>query len=1066
MFSVRFIKGLFLFLSCVGILFTEGQTYNFRNYNTEHGLPQSQVLSMYQDDKGFVWFGTNSGGVGKYDGNKFAKLTKNDGLIDDVVFSITQNEKKELLFGTSKGLSVYDQFQFRNYAEKDGLKNVWIYKLLSDGPRTWIGTQKGVFIFENGKIKSFDKNETLNASSVYSMFMDKDSNIWFGTLQNGVIRYDKAKNEFKQFNTANGLMSDFIFSFSQDQDGSILIGTITGLNKIDKDLRIKAVDEIKGNGNISYSSILRLDNGTFYFGTYSEGLFSYDFKKGSTRNYYNLSNGLTNNSIMCLMQDREGNIWIGTNGAGIYKFFNNRFVYYTKNNGLADNYINAVSEDQDGSIWVAESNNGVAKIERDKVTPFKSDFIKGKIYFPDNSINAILPLKDGSILFGTSEGLCSYKTNSFTIFEDTIIRKQYITSLYQDSRSRIWIGTNDGVFKMEKGALSEEKEVNKLREEGILFKIFCAVEDKNGNMLFGTENGIIYYDGKRTSVFNEKNKFISARVSCAVVDEQKNIWFGTSDGLYLYNYTTFTKISKKQGYTSGYINFLQIDTKNDLYIGSNNGIDILDIKSFYNNDPHVRHFGKDDGLISLESNSNASALTKNGRLLVGTVSGLEIYDPALDVMNKKEASLNITDVKLFFGQEDVTAYADQIDSTSTLPKMLVLPSSKNNLTFKYVGISLIAPEKVTYQYKLEGLDQDWTPEISKTEVTYPSLPPGTYTFMVRSKNNDGVWNSTPATFAFEILPPWYQTWWFYTLCVVAVGAGIFAYNTIKTKKLVADKAKLEKQVEERTKEVVKQKEEIEHKNVEITDSIKYAKNIQEALLPSLKKTEQALEDCFILYLPKDIVSGDFFWHSDHNNTQFIAAADCTGHGVPGAFMSIVGNNLLNEIINQRNISEPGKILLELHKGVKEALNQNHTESERRDGMDIALCAIRKKRGSLEYSGANRPLWIYRKEKREMEIIKPNKFPIGGLELEENRDYVNHTIEVKKGDTIFIFSDGFADQFGGPRGKKFMLSSMQKLLLDNVDQPLQVQKANISAAFKTWKDTLEQVDDVLVIGIRI
>ena len=268
MFRLQFLKGLFLLLLSVGVLHTQGQTYNFRNYNTEHGLPQSQVLSMYQDNKGFVWFGTNIGGVGKYDGNKFVKLTKNDGLIDDVVFSITQNDKKELLFGTSKGLSVYDQFQFKNYAEKDGLKNEWIYKLLSDGPRTWIGTQKGVFIFENGKIKTFDKNEILNASSVYSMFMDKDGNIWFGTLQNGVIRYDKNKNEFKQFNTSNGLTSDFIFSFSQDNDGAMLVGTITGLNKIDKDLHVKAVDEIKGNGNISYSSILRLDTGTFYFGTY------------------------------------------------------------------------------------------------------------------------------------------------------------------------------------------------------------------------------------------------------------------------------------------------------------------------------------------------------------------------------------------------------------------------------------------------------------------------------------------------------------------------------------------------------------------------------------------------------------------------------------------------------------------------------------------------------------------------------------------------------------------------------------------------------------------------------
>ncbi|MBP9069828.1 MAG: SpoIIE family protein phosphatase [Bacteroidia bacterium] len=1061
MLCQRNIKGLVFIISLIVVLCTQAQTYNFRNYNTEHGLPQSQVLSMYQDTKGFVWFGTNSGGVGKYDGNKFIKLTKNDGLIDDVVFSIAENNKGELLFGTSKGLSVYNQFQFKNYSEKEGLKNAWIYKLLSVGPKTWIGTQKGVFVFEAGKITAFEKNDILNASSVYSMFMDKDQNIWFGTLQNGVIRYVPSKGEFKQFNSASGIMSDFIFSIAQDDDGTMLIGTSTGLNTINKDLKIKAVNEIKGNGNISYSSILKLDKGVFYFGTYSEGMFLFDFKTAKPKNSYGLTNGLTYNSIMCLMKDREGNIWIGTNGTGVYKFFNNRFVYYTKNNGLLDNYINAVAEDANGVIWAGCSNNGVAKIENGKVTSYKTDF-KGKKYLPDNSIYTILPLKDGSVLFGTGEGICKYKDGVFSTLEDPVIRTQYINSLYEDSKGRIWIGTNNGVFKMENGVVSEEKEVNKLKEDGILFKIFFAIEDKNGNMLFGLENGLVQYDGTKTTLLNGINKSVYTRITCAVLDEKKNIWLGTSDGLYLYNYTSYTQILKKQGY----INFLQMNDKSNLYVGSNNGIDVLNVKDFYNNNIQVHHFGKDDGLLSLESNANAGALTKDGRVLVGTVSGLEIYDPSLDVINKKEASLNITDIKLFFGQEDMAQYANAIDSLSTLPRDLILPSSKNNLTFKYVGISLIAPEKVMYQYKLEGLDKDWTPENSKTEVTYPSLPPGTYTFMVRSKNNDGIWNTSPATFTFEILPPWYQTWWFYTLCVIAVGAGIFAYNTIKTKKLVADKAKLEKQVDERTKEVVKQKEEIQNKNNEITDSIKYAKNIQEALLPSLKKTQQALDDCFILYLPKDIVSGDFFWHSDHNSTQFIAAADCTGHGVPGAFMSIVGNNLLNEIINQRNISSPGSILLELHKGVKEALNQSRTDNERRDGMDIALCAIRKKRGTVEYAGANRPLWIYRKDKGEMEIIKPNKFAIGGLEFEEKREYANHTIEVKPGDIIYMFSDGFADQFGGPRGKKFMLSNMQKLLLSNINQPMDVQKTNISNAFKDWKDSLEQIDDVLVIGIRI
>ncbi|MGZ4099263.1 MAG: SpoIIE family protein phosphatase, partial [Bacteroidia bacterium] len=463
------------------------------------------------------------------------------------------------------------------------------------------------------------------------------------------------------------------------------------------------------------------------------------------------------------------------------------------------------------------------------------------------------------------------------------------------------------------------------------------------------------------------------------------------------------------------------------------------------------------------------------------VNGIEIYDPRFDKINKKEARINITNIKLFFGQEDILKYASGIDSLTTLPSNLVLPFSKNNLTFQFVGISLVAPEKVLYQYKLEGIDKDWTPAIGKTEATYPSLPPGKYTFMVRAGNNDGIWNTFPATYEFEILSPWYKTVWFYVLCGLILITGIISYNYLKTRKLKADKQKLEETVNERTKELRKEKEkveiinkevvlqkaEIEHKNIEITDSIKYAKNIQEALLPALGDTEKALDNCFIFYLPKDIVSGDFFWFHENEQTRYIAAADCTGHGVPGAFMSIIGNTLLNDIVSRQKNTRPGDILLELHKGVKKALHQSQKDSQRRDGMDIALCAIDKTSSTINYSGANRPLWIFRKNKDyQLEIIKPNKFPIGGLELEENRVYQNHSISVLPGDCIYIFSDGFADQFGGPRGKKFMLANMQKLLHSNMSLEMHKQKEKIALAFNEWKQDLEQIDDILVIGIRI
>jgi len=352
-------------------------------------------------------------------------------------------------------------------------------------------------------------------------------------------------------------------------------------------------------------------------------------------------------------------------------------------------------------------------------------------------------------------------------------------------------------------------------------------------------------------------------------------------------------------------------------------------------------------------------------------------------------------------------------------------------------------------------------------------------------NNDGVWNKIPVTFKFTILPPWWKTWWFYTLVFVSTIAGIYLFLVMRTRNLQKQKMFLENVVEERTAELREEKEKveminkevstqaaiIEAKNNDITDSIKYAKNIQEALMPPIDNIIKEMNDAFIYYLPKDIVSGDFYWFMKRNNKRFIVTVDSTGHGVPGAFMSIIGNNLLNEIVSEKGILQPAEILNELHIGVKNALKQNDPANERRDGMDLALCALNEESNTLEFAGANRPMWIFRKNKKganEVEIIKANKFPIGGIEMdgELKRTFTHHSIQVEKGDLIYIFTDGFADQFGGPKEKKFMVGNFQKLVLSIHEKPVNEQKKLIMDAFNKWKGNLEQVDDLLVIAFRV
>ncbi|MES2138349.1 MAG: tetratricopeptide repeat protein [Bacteroidota bacterium] len=275
-------------------------------------------------------------------------------------------------------------------------------------------------------------------------------------------------------------------------------------------------------------------------------------------------------------------------------------------------------------------------------------------------------------------------------------------------------------------------------------------------------------------------------------------------------------------------------------------------------------------------------------------------------------------------------------------------------------------------------------------------------------------------------------------------------------------------------------EEIELKNKDISDSINYSKRIQDASLAPKELKYKLFPDAFVLFGPKDIVSGDFYWYAEKDGKRLIAACDCTGHGVPGALMSMIGNNILNQIVNEKGITSPDEILNHLHKEVRKALKQEE-QGATRDGMDIALISFNS-HTEIEYAGAQRPLWILKRlvneEKRteptmhysssdsELSEIKPDKFSIGGHQSEIERKFTKHKISLSKGDCIYIFSDGFVDQFGGKEGKKFMSKRFKDLLLANNTKPMPEQENTLIKTFETWKGSREQVDDLLVIGIRI
>lgn len=264
-------------------------------------------------------------------------------------------------------------------------------------------------------------------------------------------------------------------------------------------------------------------------------------------------------------------------------------------------------------------------------------------------------------------------------------------------------------------------------------------------------------------------------------------------------------------------------------------------------------------------------------------------------------------------------------------------------------------------------------------------------------------------------------------------------------------------------------DQIETKNKDITDSIRYAKRIQQAILPDDRSLQQAFPESFVFYRPKDIVSGDFYWYHHTENVQLVAVADCTGHGVPGAFMSVLGASQLTSVITEQGELSPARILGMIDEGIRQQLHQDARMNDAmaqamHDSMDIALCAYDRHKGELTYCGANRPIIVYRNDGR-LEIFRPAKHSVGG-DSERAKEFPEHVIRLNKGDSFYLFTDGFADQFGGPKGKKFKTSRFRDVLTQIATQEIKTQRRELELVFDSWRGQFEQVDDICVIGIRV
>jgi len=495
---------------------------------------------------------------------------------------------------------------------------------------------------------------------------------------------------------------------------------------------------------------------------------------------------------------------------------------------------------------------------------------------------------------------------------------------------------------------------------------------------------------------------------------------------------------------SDYCYSIMVDSLDRVWVGHERGF-----SRYSRNTGIMRTFGADYTRSGV-CNPGGMYESPDGKVLIGTNAGLIVYDREKDFRPQVAPYNNIN-------------YVEINNVRYPYKPSYNLPYSKRyNIRVHYVGINLRDPEKVYYQTRLENYDDGWSKMSVNREILL-SPGDGHFKFFMKSVNEEGLSFDMPATFNLNIKKPFFRTWWFMVSVLTFIAGVVILIIKEREKSQKKIQAYLESELDVRTSVVMKQKGEIELQNIEITDSINYAKRIQTSILPDFNKLIDIFEDAFLLFRPRDIVSGDFYWFDKIEDDRYIVVcADSTGHGVPGAFMSMIGTTLLQDIITRQRVSKPSEILKMLDTQIFNTLNQNVELGVSNDGMDMVVCEISVKNRHIRFASAMRPVILVMGG--ESYYIKGNRSSVGGESVIE-KYFDDQEYYLNPGDTLYMFSDGLPDQFGGTDGKKMKIARLKKLIEDVSNLPMAGQREVITKFYDEWKGDFEQVDDVLLIGVR-
>jgi ligand-binding sensor domain-containing protein/signal transduction histidine kinase len=810
-------------------------------YGEKDGLPLNNTTSALKDKMGNIWFCSNGGGVSKYDGKKFTVFSAVNGM-DNGIYQLAEDTAGNIWFHVGDAeVYKYDGIKFSNDTMSIKLKDFGIRCMTGDSKgNIWFGTGKGICKYRSDakpvKREIITTAQGLLDNTVNCIKEDRAGNLWFGT-DSGVSKYDGSG--FTNFTVKQGLAHNPTFAIEEDRAGNIWIAADSGVSRYNGQQFFRYSKE---QGLVSNRiRVIKADHeGSVWFGSRA-GLSRFDtagnIGQGLFSNYTK-AQGLPENIIKNITEDNEGGIWIGTESGGICRYNSNRITKYTTAHGLAGNSVRSVIQDKEGFLWFA-TESGVSKY--DGTTFFNYSKIQG---LPNNDVYSMRSDRKGNIWFGCFGALSKFDGKTFTNYSPAQgVPDGEVFNILEDRAGDLWLTSWEGVRKFD-----GQRFILYGKDQGLVSdEILSVVEDRKKNMWFSAA-GLSRFVGKQFFNYTMKNGLPIEEVPGLMEDKQGNIWLGTyGKGVGKLTGNRLTLYTTTDGLADNAIFSIREDTVHHrIWFGTNSGLSMLktDARSTQNKDTvSFENFNYRTGFDIKNSSFNFSLFIDTHGVIWGGTGDNKLFRFDYDHLKKNTTPFNLQLQNISINNEKICWSAlrrnspgkeedsltiinemistfgkrltvnevktlsdkygkidfDRISRFNLLPENPVLPYGENNVSFEFGAILPSTGNQVKYQYLLEGYDKTWSPLTIKTNAGFGNINEGEYVFRLKAVNASGVWNET--SYRFTVLPPWYRTWWAWSIYLLLFLAALRMFSKWRERNLRKEKVLLESKVTERTTEL-------------------------------------------------------------------------------------------------------------------------------------------------------------------------------------------------------------------------------------------------------------------------